>query len=377
MIERMFLLAVLAGLGTSACSDGGAAAEGAGAGHASTDNDVGTIEQAAAGGYDFFANQRAVAAGDGMLCGAITSPDPVTGLQVTDTVSCFMPTPTGHTPMGNVGFYIHWTRADHRLPGGDVKSMVVSAPRLTDAAVFVLGSDSKVRVATGHLSNNTHETWYTGTNFKTVTDYMAATDVNGSLLCLRQIAEINLPSRFAPSRDLVALSCSGALYVRRASNGRWVWTRAADAGQPWNSLPAGSWLQVTHGPLGAYLLSSTKKVLLMATGTTSASGAVTYTAPRWLPLVGPPPAMTLVSIGGRFALYKGIEETCGSLSCSWDASRVWRWDGSAYRASVAAQNADNEGVPPWRGILDAVRYRGSQSSFGLDHEFSRLYLWDP
>lgn len=197
---------------------------------------------------------------------------------------------------------------------------------------------------------------------------------------MKQIADIALPNRYAPSRQLVALTCSGQLYVSgyNSSNVR-AWKAAADAGAPWNAVPSGvSWREVSHGPQGAYLLASDYRVLLMATGSMDVSGAITWTAPNYLLPFTLPPGFSIKHVGGPFVQGDIAGETCDAYKCTGDAKRVWRWDGAAYTHASGAPSSRTSGANPWGGIVDGSRFHGSPGAYGLLHtEASRMYVWYP
>ncbi|HEY8942924.1 MAG TPA: hypothetical protein VIM73_01625 [Polyangiaceae bacterium] len=360
-LETFCLLAAVA---SSACSD---------AGEQGGEGPIEAIEQDL-GTWDFYGNHIGFDMRDGMLCASYPRPNGSGGVFY-DAVTCFLATPTGRSPTGpGAGFYVNWGAGGNNvIPGGNVKAVAVSSAFRTDAVVYILGSDNKVRISQGHLSKNTGATWYTGTNFKTVSEYLPASDSSGAALCLKQLAMITLPSRYAPARDLIGLSCGGAVYVVRNRT----WTKAASAGLPWSALPSATWSTISHGPVGAYLMSSTLQVLLIGTGTADITGGVTYTPPSWLSMRDISRNRTLVNVGGAFALFKENGVSCPVLLCT-DSGAVRRWNGSTYAPAPKPIETGSGGPFPWGGIVDGSSFRNDVNTFGLDHDdSSRVYVWNP
>ena len=189
-----------------------------------------------------------------------------------------------------------------------------------------------------------------------------------------------LPGRYAPSRALVALTCSGGLYVKGVNaQNQWVWKAAANAGAPWNDLPAGNtWLEVSHGPVGAYLLSNTNKVLLMATGTANIDGSVTWVSPAWLPRTGLNAELTIKHIGGPFVMGDVANDTCSSTACAYDSLRVWRWDGARYIRTPGISSSTTGGSNPWGYIVDGFLYQRKIGAYSLLNTYAwRMYMVTP
>jgi hypothetical protein len=320
------------------------------------------------GCWDFWGNFGAFDITAGLECGVVPNPKPGGG-NTWSIVDCYVARGTGKDP---TRYRVNWGPADDVIPGGDIKSLALFTAYLRDAAVFILGSDNKVRVSGGRIDGN----FYAG--FQNVTEYMQPVDTSGNALCLKQIIWVTLPSFFAPNGTLLALTCGGSVYARTTQNNVWKWTPAANAGLPWNRLPAGTWLEISHGTRGAYLLSSNRSVLKLGDGVATANG-VTWDNARWLSLAAVPAGWKVQHVGGQFILVGPDNEVCvNGNSCPNDRWRVMRWSGQSYSAtSQGTASAPNDGVMPWDGIVDAANFNGRAGGYGLHHSFQRVYSYRP
>ena len=273
---------------------------------------------------------------------------------------------TGVAPAGQQGF----------VPGGGGKAVAIDAPIRRQAAVFVLSKDNKVYVSTGDL---TLANFYSGTNFNGFSLHVDNRDENGAALTLKDISMIALPNSFAPWRVLIALSSAGVIYVKRSIGGKWVWQKAANAGAPWNQIPAGTWLEISHGPVGAYLLSSTNKVFLAGGGKMDSQGVITWEN-RWLPGFQ---TLKIVHVGGPYAITQGSNEVCvDGMGCTEDGRRFWRFDGTVYRVAPSAVDRrvptrSNDGFMPYQRIVDGSRFVNNVNHFSVFHAFSHVHNWVP
>jgi len=320
------------------------------------------------GCWDFWGNFGAYDLGPGLECGVV--PEKKDGVYTWQMVECYLGRGTGKD---TTRYRANWNVPNATVPGGDIKSLAVATAFRRDGTIFMLGSDNKIRVSSGRIDGD----FYAG--FQSTTEYMSAVDTGGNTLCLQQIAWINLPSFFAPSGTLLALSCGGAVYARTSQNGVWKWTPAASAGTPWNKLPAGTWLELTHGTRGAYLLSSARSVLKLGDGVADSTGNVTWDNARWLPLNTVPTGWKVQHVGGQFILVGPSGETCPqSNKCPNDPWRVMVFSGQTYSATTqGAVPAPNDGPMPWNGIVDASGFNGRAGGYGLHHAFSRVYSYIP
>jgi len=324
--------------------------------------------------WDFWSNYMNFDINDGAECGAL--PDSMATENYTwKVVTCWFARGAGKTP--GPSLFLNWSDPKNAIPGGNVSSIAVVSPRRTSTTIFVLSEDNRIRAITGDQS----QPFYSGTNFKTSIEYMSAVDTGGSSLCLSQIAWITLPSMFAPNGELIARSCSGKVYVRTSRNNVAIWTPAASAGAPWNQLPAAqTWREISHGAQGAYLLSSTGRVLAIGQGTADSTGGVTYFAPKWLNLLTLPAGLTVKHVGGKYILVGSASEVCGTTSCPRDSTRVMAWTGGLYSTvpTSGAPNAPNDGVVPWNGIVDGSSFSTTPGAgYGLSHGFHRVYSLRP
>jgi hypothetical protein len=315
--------------------------------------------------------------GEGIACKVVPYPDPrPPNPYRTDMAVCFLAPDLNDAGEGQ---RVNWSFRDVNgypsVPGGGIKSISVSAPIAQNAAVYMLGNDNKVRIATG----STAVPWFTAGNFDTVRDYISNVSDSGISLCLKQISTIVLPSRYGPSRALVALDCAGNVYVKGInSQNQWVWKTAASSGAPWNGTPRGTWLEISHGPVGAYLLARDNTVALMATGTANIDGSVTWASPQWLPRTGLISALTIKHVGGPFVLGDVAGDSCTSLACAFDSLRVYRWSGTQYVRKPGIQPSSTSGSNPWGYIVDSSAYQRKPDAYALlNINAWRMYMVTP
>jgi hypothetical protein len=275
------------------------------------------------------------------------------------------------------GLNVGWTDAGTGLvPGGGGKAVAVTAPIQTQATVFVLSNNNRIYASNGNLTLPV-SSFYTGQNFKGFFEHMSNLDEAGTALSLKDISMIFLPSAFGPSRTLMALSTSGAIYIRGVVNQKWVWRKPVNAGAPWNQIPAGTWLEISHGPVGAYLLSSTNKVFLVGGGTMDSMGRITWDN-RWLPLFT---SHKIVHVGGPYVVIQRDNETCiDGFGCTEDFRRFYRFDGTIFRPATSVPMVPtklNDGSMPYLKIVDGGRFVNNIRHFSVFHHFSRAYSWVP
>jgi hypothetical protein len=283
----------------------------------------------------------------------------------------------GHGQMRFAGYSV----ANNIVPGG-VRSIALGVPSIYDGStnLYVLGTDSVVRYASGKPAVSL-DAWYTG-HFKTFYTHLPAKLTSGEAVCIKKIALVRTPSRYASAQRLLGLSCSGGkLYVASGTSG---WLNHPEAGAPWSSLAPGAVISdISHGLLGAYLLSN-DRVLLIGSGSVDADGTVHYTS-KILPVL--PDGLKPTAVGGPWVITNSGGGSCAAnaSSCPGDAKRIYRYDSGTNTWTIPAglvmPNPDIDiGDPlivPFTAIVDGYTFRTNANNFFLWHHFSRVYEWLP
>jgi hypothetical protein len=363
-MKKLFGQVCGAALGALLCFGCGAPAEEA------THDDVGAVSQEL-GSWPVWSgpNFGVFDVGQGFLC-----------LQMAfqSQVACSLPVGTSeHSELRFTG----WGVANNIVPGG-VKSIAVSYRSIYDgrASVYVLGNDNVVRYASGNPVATT-ATWYTG-HFKTYYNYIPAKMTNGAAACIKKIAVIRTPSYYSPSTAILGLSCAGKIYVAAGSAG---WNTAANAGVPWNAVPAAeTFTDISHGTVGAYLLADWGRPYLLGGGTLDALNNPIYEN-RWI--LGLPGNLKATAVGGPYVITNAGGGSClpNANSCPGDDKRVYKYDiytnswkipTGLYMRDPQIDIGDPE-VVPYKGIVDGTYFRNKPENFFVWHMFSQIQEWVP